>query len=207
MKYATLAIVAALAFAPVAHADDNAAETRYQTLLAQAKSDGPVDWQALRFAYADRPDFVPDGDDPDRQAMIKAMGKRDWQAVLDNAEKVFEHNYVDGIAHRVAGIADRHLDRNDEAAKEMEKADGIFASIAAGQDGKSFEHAFVVIAVSEEYDMMLDMNVQPGKQALSHQGDHTYDVIDVTDETGKTSTLYFQIDRVWAAETRMLSPK
>lgn len=63
--------------------------------------------QALRFAYADRPGFMPDGDDPDRTAMMKALGQHDWPAVLDNAGKVFEHNYGDGIAHRVAGMASR----------------------------------------------------------------------------------------------------
>ncbi len=207
MKSIAFVFTAALALAPASYAADTAAEAHYRDLLQQAKSGGPVDWQALRFAYADRPAFTPDSDDPDRAAMMKALGRHDWQASLDAANKVFEHNYVDGIAHRVAGIADRRLGRESEAANEMAKADGIFASIKAGQDGQSFEHAFVVIAVSEEYDVMLDMNVRPGNQSLNHHGDHTYDVIETTDAAGKAATYYFQIDRVWAAEQRMFSPK
>ena len=58
MRFA-LVLLAAIALAPsLAFAADAAADARYQTLLAAAKSaTAPVDWKALRFAYADSSAF------------------------------------------------------------------------------------------------------------------------------------------------------
>jgi hypothetical protein len=56
MKRLMLALAAAIlcAVAPPA-ADAQDAEAKYQALLAAAKADpAAADWQALRFAYADR---------------------------------------------------------------------------------------------------------------------------------------------------------
>lgn len=196
----TAMALAAMQAMPVQAQDD--AEAHYQTLLAAAKSgDAPVDWQALRFAYADRKDFDGQFDSPDRRAMFDAAARRDWPASLAAANRVLDKTYVDGMAHFSAGAADLALGHPDDAQREKAMAEGIFASIRTG-DGLSFEHAFTVIAIDEEYDLLITMGVEPGTQGLVNNGDHTYDVFDTKDTNGKPVRYYFNIDHEWAAETR-----
>lgn len=63
-----------------AHAGEVDPEARYQTLLAAAKAGQPVDWLALRFAYADRPTFSVFGDGLDdvRKRMLAALNAKDY---------------------------------------------------------------------------------------------------------------------------------
>jgi hypothetical protein len=61
-----VAIVCAVT-APVSHAQEDA-EAKYQALLTAAKANPEAaDWQALRFAYADRPSFSPFPDHKSRR--------------------------------------------------------------------------------------------------------------------------------------------
>ncbi len=212
MKILSCAIVAlAVALMPFAaraadHAPGADAETKYQTLLAAAKAGvGPVDWTALRYADADRPGFVPDRPNLDRNAMFKAMNAKDWQGALDLANRVIDADFTDALAHLVVSAACRQLGRTDESAREGAIASGLLASIRTG-DGKSFDTAFTVMAVREEYDLLLTMHVKLVRQSLNTHDNHQFDVMDTTDPTGAAVTYYFQIDREWAAENRALMP-
>ncbi len=187
------------------------AEAKYQALLAAAKAGtGPVDWKALRYADADRPSYVPDAPDPNRVAMIKATDRRDWLAMLDLAQKVIDKNYLDARAHETAAAANEALGHADAAKHELDIAIGLFSSMRTGSgllEGLSYDTAYAVIAVREEYDVLNMRHRIMQRQRLDMHGGHTYDVLDVTDEAGQSpETYYFQIDRVWAAETRMFTP-
>ncbi|HVZ30125.1 MAG TPA: hypothetical protein VG839_06995 [Asticcacaulis sp.] len=197
---AWLAVQPALAFA----ADD--AEARYQSLLAAAKAGAPVNWQTLRFAYAERPSYVMDGDRDERAAMFKAINADDWTGALAAANRVLDKNYCSGLGHFGAAMADDKLGRAADSDREKQIARAIFASIKTG-DGLSFEQAFTVISVGEEYDTFTTLGIDPGNQSLSKHDGHMYDVFVTKDEAGKPVTYYFNIDRVWAAEARMMGGK
>ncbi len=204
MKRLILAILAAAAIhAAPALAEDPAAH--YQTLLAAAKaSTGPVNWTALRYAWAEQPDYYGTLDDDDRAAMFKAANSGDWNGALAAANKVIDATYFDAGGHMVAAIAYAKTGDPANAQREKTITDAIFASIRTG-DGLTADTAFTVIAVSEEYDMMSYMGVSPTAQSLSHQGEHSFDIMDTTDENGKKVTYYFNIDRAWEAEGRMFN--
>ncbi len=204
-KSLLLALVAAACLQPVlAHAQAADPEAHYQALLTAAKSGtAPIDWTALRYAYADRPSFFGALDDDDRATMFHAAHDGDWAGTLMAANKALDAAWIDGGAHLMAAVAQTHLGNTDAAAKERALADGIFASIRTG-DGLKPETAFTVIAVSEEYDLLDgDMGVTVKSQSLNMANDHQYDVMTVTDADGKEMTYYFNIDREWAAEGRM----
>jgi hypothetical protein len=71
-------------------------------------------------------------------------------------------------------------------------------------DGKTPEQAFVVISVAEEYELMRARQRRVMHQNLVSQAAHSYDVLETTGRDGDSVTFYFQIDRVMAAEARML---
>ena len=192
--------------APAADAQD--AEAKYQAMLAAAKADpAGTDWQALRFAYADRPSFSPYGGDGGLKAMRAARAAHDWQGLLDAANKVLDVSYVDGEAHLAAGAAYYMLGKSAEAEREQTIAVAIFKSMMRNGDGKSPEQAFVVISVLEEYQLMAARRRRVVGQRLVNVAGHAYDVIDATEPDGDTVTFYFQIDRVLAAQARSLGQK
>ncbi len=185
------------------------AEARYQALLADAKAgDKPVDWQALRFAYADRPSFSVFGgtrDDAHRK-MSAALSSGDFAGALALAKSVMNSNFVDAGAHLVAAIANRRLGHEDVAGREDEITVGLLKSIETG-DGKTATTAFTVINVDEEYTLMNALRLKVSKQALISQGGHSYDVLDTVSADGHKQSFYFLIDRVLAAEAAVFAPK
>jgi hypothetical protein len=199
---AALLFLAALAPAAPAAAFDGASEARYQSLLATAKAGGPgVDWGALRMAYSDSAEFDLTGGrtDPARKAMFAAINAGDFKAALVQARLILDQDYVDIDAHVVADLAEQQLGDTAGAKREHDIVVGLLRSIRTG-DGSSPAQAFTPISVGEEYAMMRAFDMKVGDQALIQAGGHSYDKLDVTDSDGKKLSLYFQIDRIVAAE-------
>ena len=207
MKRLVFIVLAWMALLPhLAVAADPDPEASYQALLTAAKAaTGPVDWQALRYAYAERPAYDGEFDHDARDAMFRASTAHDWATVKAKATTVLDANYVDGMAHHSLAAADVALGDPEQGQKEFAMAEGIFASIRTG-DGLSFDHAFTVISIAEEYDIMATMGLSLDQQSLNNHDGHMFDVMATEDEQGKKVTYYFNIDREWAAETRAMSP-
>lgn len=192
-----------------AYAADPDPESRYQALLASAKARAlGVDWQALRFAYADRPTFnvFNDGLNAPRMAMMKAFSDGNSVEALKQANLIIDQDYVDGEAHFVAELAYKKLGQNDAAAREQAITRGLFGSIQTG-DGLTAKTAFTVISVSEEYSLMRVTGRRVGGQELVKQDGHVFDVLDTVDRQGLPGKFYFVIDRVMAAESKQMAFK
>jgi hypothetical protein len=201
-----LAALAVLASAP-ARAADAAADAHYQTLLKAAKTVDAteVDWQALRFAYADSSAFDLMGEHTDaaRRAMFEALNKDDNKTVIEQATKILDADYVDIDAHVALDLAYGATGQSALAAREHQVALGLLKSVHTG-DGTSPEQAFTVITVGEEYATMRAFGLKVTGQALVEAPPHSYDRLSVTDGAGKPHTIYFLVDRVMAAEAALM---
>jgi hypothetical protein len=113
-----------------------------------------------------------------------------------------EKNYVRINAHIAAAICFRQLNQTQQAAHHDAMARGLMASILASGNGATAQTAFVVIAVDEEYSTIAKLGLKSKRQRLLKNDDHRFDVLDVTDKAGRTSTLFFNIDRLFAGFTR-----
>jgi hypothetical protein len=182
-------------------------DARYQALVTAAKAgDASVDWQAMRFAYADRPSFSPEAGD-DEAAHARKM-REDYQTgdfanAIEEAKAVMDVDFVDAEAHLIASQA--YAKRGDQlsAGREQAIAVGLLKSIQTG-DGSSAAQAFTVIRVKEEYVMMATSGRRVTRQSLQQIEGHSYDVLETVNRAGETATVYFQIDRVRAAEANVL---
>jgi len=203
----TLVLLALVALAPsIALADDAGADARYQALLAAAKSGtAPVDWKALRFAYADTSAFDVFGTrlSAARKQAISDYSARDFNGALAQTKLMLDQDFVDPEAHLFAAAAYDRLGQPADAERERAIARGLLDSIGAG-DGKTSATAFTVIAVNEEYELMRSMGVKVAQQSLINQGGHAYDLLAGTGPTGAEASYYFLIDRVMAAESAAL---
>jgi hypothetical protein len=177
----------------------------YDDLLAQAKQNATaVDFTALRYAYAESAQYNPyDPNDAELyKFMVNAMNARDCTSAMKHAQAILEKNYV-RINPRVASaICYRQLNQAQAAAHHDAMARGLMDSILASGNGATAQTAFVVIAVDEEYSAIAKLGLKSVRQRLLKNDGHRFDVLDVTDKAGRTSTLFFNIDRLFAWYTR-----
>jgi hypothetical protein len=205
MRRILLVLILVLAF-PAALAAEDAA-VRYQALVAAAKLGKQPDWQALRFAYADTPDFDPLGAETRtrRERMFAAYAAGDDKTALAEAVRVLDQNYTDIAAHVVSEVASRDLGDEDRSRQEHEIVVALLRSIRTG-DGQTPATAFTVVSITEEYDYLRYLKYEFHQQALVSLDGHAYDRFEV-ERDGKSYAFYFLADRVLAAEAALLQPK
>src|SRR5450830_1605646 len=168
----------------------------YDDLLAQAKQNATaVDFTALRYAYAESTQYNPY--DPNDAELYKFMVN-----AMKHAQAILEKNYVRINAHVASAICYRQLNQAQAAAHHDAMARGLMDSILASGNGATAQTAFVVIAVDEEYSAIAKLGLKSVRQRLLKNDGHRFDVLDVTDKVGRTSTLFFNIDRLFAWYTR-----
>jgi uncharacterized protein DUF4919 len=178
----------------------------YESLLEKVKrQDSSVDFTALRMAYADRPVKKGETVDSDlRKQLFPALGKSNDEAI-EIADKVLAKNYLDIDAHIVSALA--YKEKHDAEHEKLHNfvAEGLCRSILASGDGQTLETAYVVISVDEEYTILRVLGWHRKEQTLLEGGGHHYDKMDVFNpKTQQQATVYFNIDRPYAAEIKEL---
>jgi hypothetical protein len=204
-----IVVLLCLLLVPIASAEANDAEDKYQVLL-QAAKDNPatVDWQALRFAYADCPDFdlLGDASSAARHDMFQAFEDGNFPLALAQARVIINRVYVDIEAHRIAAIGYKHAGDLKSFAAEKSISESLMNSVMTG-DGLTPKTAYTVISVQEEYELLHALGLKVTRQALAKIDSHAYDVMTTEGHDGVAGDYYFLIDRVLAAEARALSPQ
>jgi hypothetical protein len=206
MRRVLLVLLLVFAFPSALAAEDAAA--RYQALVAAAKlGTQPVDWQALRFAYAETPDFDPLGavTHTRREKMFAAYAAGDAKTAFAEAGRVLDQNYTDIAAHVVSEVASHDLGDEARSHREHEIVVALLRSIRTG-DGQTPAAAFTVVSITEEYDYLHYLKYEVHLQALVSADGHAYDRFEV-ERDGKSYVFYFLADRVLAAEAALFQPK
>lgn len=193
-----LLLIVISAFAQTAQETPKPTEkTKYDRLLEKAKQKDPsVNFTELRFAFYESPDYNPYAPMMTYRPLNAALAQKNYEEVLKIAETVFAKNFVEVNAHRAAQIAYQETGNAERAQFHQFMADGLLNSIKSSVDGKSFEKAFEVISINEEYGLINSLKLRPINQALVQDKGHSYDAITVIDpQTNQQSTLYFNIDK------------
>lgn len=195
-------VVSLLAGAAFGAATDPAVQKEYEALAAKVQQgEGGVDFAKLR-GLAAQLELVEAFSS--HSELNQAVEKGDFQRVRSLAEKMLAENVLDVYAHRIARRACDKLGDAPCAERHKRAFEGIVDSILKSGDGKSFQTAYTVITVDEEYAVAAALGKRVGEQSLIHSEGHSYDVLKVADlETEAWSTLYFNIDVITAAERKM----
>ncbi|HKF72868.1 MAG TPA: DUF4919 domain-containing protein [Stellaceae bacterium] len=179
-------------------------------MLARAKNGEPgVDYQALRFAYAAKPDFNSYGLTrvSHRDAMFKAYQAGDCATAVKEASGLIEVNFVNIDAHIVSDICYSRLGNDAERTRHRAIAAGLIHSITDSGDGRTQQTAYVVISVDEKYRVLRLLGLKPGRQSLVGGDGYKFDQLDATKADGQTQSMFFNVDRVFAAYGNILKPK
>lgn len=147
------------------------------------------DFTRLRTQYGERDDFraVCETDRP-LHPMIDAANAAHWQDALDTALPWLAHCPVDIDARVVAAMSLTQLGREREADDQKRWFHGLVDSILDSGDGKTKETAFVVISLPEEYSFLRAFGLAVKQQMLV---DNRIDALVVADDSGKSTTVYF----------------
>ena len=182
----------------------------YDELLARLKGgDTKIDYKAFRIAYSETKGASPYGSDREgRRLMNVAVIDKRYDDAIKLADEILKTTYLATDAHVAASISYRALGDTQRADFHKSIYLGLINSVLAGGDGKTPNTAFVVVSVEEEYAVMKALGCTVWGQTLGTQGGHRFDVLSGTEESTKSPVkIYFNIDIVWALQTKMLGPK
>jgi len=197
---AALALCVPVTNGSTAEVQDDA-ESDYAVLLARAKLDpAHADFGKLRMAFAKTPAYLPyDRYTAEDKEINAAIDAGNWTRALQIVNSLLEKNYVRIRSHLSAlMIYDKQGDA-ERARFHHAFVNGLFRSIMSSGDGRSAASAFVVINTEEEYDVIGLSGLQPGSQALRHEGGKSFDVMTVTPRKGgEPIQLFFDITLPWS---------
>jgi hypothetical protein len=176
--------------------DPKVAHAKYDELAAKVNSgELNVNWQALRLD-ARVGEVYGDYDPYDAAKRTQtAFEKRDYEGALKIARETEQHNIADLDAHAAAYGCLKQLGRESEANKELNIFQALLQSILNSGDGKSAKTAWFAVDIREEYAVMeMALQVQFKQQRSLKQDGHYYDMVLVTDQSGKDEVLWFNTD-------------
>lgn len=198
-------LIASFILISVAAAALAADANTYGLLLARLKGgDTSIDFQAIRYAYAESPEYSPYANGGGAGEALKALNEKNFDKAIAEAQKVLDTNYLSIDAHYVMAWA--YKERGDEQKHAFHLAvyRGLRDSIARSGDGKTPATAFVVISVAEEYTFLGMAGLSVKGQALLNTDSGPIDAMTVADEAGKTQVVNFNISRPFGALSRQL---
>lgn len=178
----------------------------YKELLARLKGgDTTVDFTKLRMAFTKTENYSYHGmDKADREKMTRPLGEKRYKEALKAAEKLLETDYVNPNTHYVAYLSNKELKDATRADFHKSVLLGLLNSITSNNDGLSAKTAFFPITIEEEYALMNFLGYKVSSQGLNSIDGHQFDVFEAVDpKTSAPVKLYFNIDKIWEAETKI----
>lgn len=188
----------------------------YADLLAAAKRNpATADFTELRLAYARSSEYAPYPFRPLEKALgaenirspehgpytipslEKALDENNMQGAIEAINRILETRYLDRHVHATAAFVYEKIGDEARSTYHRKFAEGLLESIRQSGDGLSYETAFIVIDVREEYLVLGVLDAELIQQSLTEHGGHQFDVLEVRDRrTGQTAAqpLYFNID-------------
>jgi len=180
-----------------------------EEVMARARRlDPTLDFRDLRRLQASKPDFrVSAYISPQYKIAIDnleaAVGKQDAESIRKRCDAAFKIYFLESKAHALCGFALEKAGDKKGAEYERFLAQGMVASILSTGDGKTWQTAYEVYAVSEEADVLfaaglvkvdqgtLDGTPKDGKT-------RSFDVITARDpQTGATQRIFFNVTALY----------
>lgn len=170
-------------------------EEDYYSLLDSVKNGLSSDFFSLRMAYTKTKIYNPyDIEFDDLRKEIKLdIEEENFEEALEIANKILEKRYIDIRTHLFCSYIYKQLNDSAKSDYHYNIYNGFMNSIYFSGDGKNEKTAFIVIEVSEEYDLLNWLKLNFAGQSLILKDGYSFDVMKVFDENRETE-LFFNID-------------
>ncbi len=90
-----------------------------------------------------------------------------------------------------------YLGNTEKAYEYFLKYEGFLSGICTSGDGKSYETAYTVIAVNDEYTILYDQGKSLEMQSLNYKDGQPFDVMHTIDAKGEEEDIYFNVTIVF----------
>ena len=172
-------------------------QNHYEDLVAKLKSgDTKIDFTALRMSYSESKDASAYGADHEsRRVMNLAVMDGQCAEAIKLADEILGKFYLSPDAHAAKSKCYSELKDATKAAFHKSIYLGLINSILAKGDGNTYDTAYRVITIEEEYAVMKALGYSVWAQEYERRGDHLCDVLRATDDKTKNAVkLYFNVD-------------
>jgi hypothetical protein len=170
-------------------------EDDYYSILDSVKNGLSNDFFSLRMAYIKTEKYDPYNIKIDelRDKIKLNIKEKKFKKALEIADRILEERYIDVKTHLYCSQIYRKLKDSVKSDYHHNIYNGLLKSIYFSGDGKSIKTAFIVIEVSEEYDLLNWLRLKLLRQSLIIKDGYSFDIIKVIDENRETE-LFFNID-------------
>lgn len=208
---AAAVLVVALPTLLAAQAAPAQGHAAYDSLRARlAAGDTLIDYQALRFAYAESPGYDPYGSlsGDTRERMLNAYFRQgDAAAARQAADSLLVTTYVDIDAHMIAALTSASLGDTARSRFHASVARGLTASIEQPGTGTSPDAPYELISVAEIDALLRMRGWRLEEQTTATCGSAPCERLEVSrPSTGEKQTLYLDLSRARAYLERQTSP-
>jgi hypothetical protein len=170
-------------------------EEDYYPLLDSIKKGQSKDFFTLRMAYTKTKIYDPyDAKIDGLRKQIKLnIEEKKFNEALEIAQGILGKRYIDIKTHLYCNDIYKQLGDSAKSSYHNDIYNGLLNSIYSSGDGKSPKTAFIVIEISEEYDLLNWLNLTQSEQYLTIKDGHSFDIIKAFNENRETELL-FNID-------------
>ena len=170
-------------------------ENDYYSLLDSVKHKLSSDFFALRMAYTKTKIYDPyDVKFDELRKKIKLnIKEQNFKKALEISNKILEKRYIDIRTHLYCSHIYKQLGDSTKSNYHYDIYNGLLNSIYFSGDGKDAKTAFIVMEVSEEYDLLNWLELKHLGQSLIIRDGYSFDIIKVSDDNRETE-LFFNID-------------
>ena len=136
----------------------------------------------------------------------ETMSEGNYEEALSIIEKTWKEDVANLDLHYYAATCLAETGDMEGFEQAIQHYYGFALGIIYTGDGLSFEKAFIVNAVHDEYSIMDLLGLEVNEQALVHYEGHVYDVL--TGQSGESSVeIYFNIDQHFGRLSQMIGGK
>jgi len=166
----------------------------YYSLLDSIQNKRSFDFFTLRMAYTKTKSYDPyDVKIDELRKEIKInIEEQNFQKALEIADKILKKRYIDIKTHLYCDYIYKRLNDTAKSDYHYDIYNGLLNSIYFSGDGKSAKTAFIIMEISEEYDLIRWLKLKHSKQSLMVEDGYSFDILKVFDDNKETE-LFFNI--------------
>jgi hypothetical protein len=170
-------------------------EDDYYSLLDSIKDGSSNDFFTLRMAYTKTKIYNPYDVKFDnlRKEIKLSIEEQNFEKALKFADRILKERYMDIRTHFYCSYIYKQLNDSTKLDYHYNIYNGLLNSIYFSGDGKSEKTAFIVIEISEEYDLLNWLKLKWAGQSLIIKDGYSFDIIEAFDDNRETE-LFFNID-------------
>lgn len=166
------------------------------------------DYNTLYYGQCYQKNYDPYGNDADNfDKFKKPYLAGEYKDALPFALKMIENNPMD-MKMTFKALVCYHKLQDEEGIQKMKtRYNNIMLSIFESGDGKAATTAYVVMCISDEYELMANLQVQNISQSLLKDPAGPCDLMTLKTNDLGIEKLYFNVSKLFDSMTKMLKDK